>query len=364
VTARCSPEADLSSATTSPLDYCLCYREELLWEMMLMYRKAGSILLLVVLTGCPAFAQDWARKMFKETEHDFGYVARGAKAEYEFPLSNIYLEDVHIAGVRSSCGCTTPRIKQEWLKTYEKGAIIASFNTPLFLGRKGATVTVTFDKPFYAEVQLHVTGYIRGDVVFRPGSAQLGSVDQGTPADTKVAVGYAGRSDWQILEVKSANPHLSGKVVETARGGGRVSYELLVHLDANAPAGYVQDHLMLITSDRGSAQVPVPVEGYVAPPITVSPASLFMGVVPPGKQVTKQLVVRGSRPFRILSITCDDASFTFKTSEDGLPKALHVIPVTFAAGASTGKVVRTIRIETDLGETAPQLAAYAVVSRP
>jgi hypothetical protein len=329
-----------------------------------MWRKAGSVILLGLLAGAPALGQEWARKMFEETEHDFGYVARGAKAEHEFVLSNIYLEDVHIAGVRSSCGCTTPRIKQRWLKTYEKGAIIAHFNTPSFLGRKGATLTVTLDKPFYAEVQLHVTGYVRSDVVFNPGGAQLGSVDQGTPAEARLTVSYAGRSDWKILGVKSANRHLSGKVVETARGGGRVSYELLVHLDRSAPVGYLNDHLLLISNDRRSAQVPVPVEGRVVSAVTVSPASLFMGAVEPGKQVTKQLVVRGKRPFRILSISCDDDSFTFGTSADEAPRSLHVIPVTFVAGGSAGKIIKTIRIETDLGDTAPQLAAYAVVLSP
>ena len=149
-----------------------------------MWRRTVCVLLLLILTAAvPALGGDWARKMFEETSHDFGYVARGAKAEFEFVLSNIYLEDVHIAGVRSSCSCTTPRIKQAQLKTYEKGAIIAAFNTRSFLGRKSATVTVTFDKPLYAEVQLHVSGHIRSDVVLSPGSVQLGSVDQGTPAE-------------------------------------------------------------------------------------------------------------------------------------------------------------------------------------
>ncbi len=329
-----------------------------------MWRKAGSAVLLILFAVTPAIGQQWARKMFEEDSHDFGYVARGARAEFEFVLSNIYLEDVHIASVRSSCGCTSPRIKKAWLKTYEKGAIIATFNTNAFLGRRGATVTVTFDKPFYAEVQLRVSGHIRSDVVFSPGSVRLGSVAQGTAADSKVTVNYAGRSDWKILEVRSPNPHISGEVVQRSRGGGQVSYELRVHLDPNAPVGYLNDHLVLITNDRRATQIPVRVEGQVASAVTVSPGSLFMGVVQPGKKVTKQVVVRGNQPFRILSITCDDESFTFQTPVDGLPKPLHLIAVTFAAGASSGKVTRTIRIQTDLGQTVRSLTAYAVVLSP
>lgn len=329
-----------------------------------MLRRVGWILLLIFSAGSPVFGQNWAEKMFEVRRHDFGSVARGAKTEFEFVLSNIYVEDIHIASVGSSCGCTSPRIKKPLLKTYEKGAIIASYNTRAFMGRKGATITVTFDRPLYAQVQLQVSGYIRSDVVFDPGSVQLGSVDQGNPADRKVAVSYAGRSNWKILEVRSANPHVSARVIQNSRRGGWVLYDLVVHLDETAPAGYLRDHLMLITNDRQRTQIPLLVEGHVLPAVTVSPASLFMGVVEPGERVTKQLVVRAKKPFRILSITCDDEAFEFGDSAGDVPKLLHVIPVTFVAGENSGKVGRTIRIETDLGATAPELAAYAIVLSP
>ena len=77
--------------------------------------KSTSLLaLLFVLMGAvDASAQEWAKKMFKVTSHDFGTVARGAKAEFAFEFENIYEEEVHIASVRSSCGCTFPA----WRKT-------------------------------------------------------------------------------------------------------------------------------------------------------------------------------------------------------------------------------------------------------
>lgn len=327
-----------------------------------MSGKIGFVLLLTLLAAPPVFAQQWARKMFKETSHDFGSVARGAKAEFDFDLSNIYTEDVHVAGVRSSCGCTDVRIERPLLKTYQHGAIVASFNTRAFVGRKGATITVTFDKPFQGQVQLHVSGYIRSDVVLSPGSVQLGSVDQGSPVDKRIAVTHSGHRGWRILDVKSANPHISAQAVKSSRAGGRVTYDLKVHVHQTMPAGYVQDHLMLITNDRRSAQIPVLVEGRVLSAVTVSPASLFLGVVQPGRKVTKQLVVRSKKAFRIVSITCDDESFEFRTPAGGAPKRLHLVPVTFVAGESSGKVSKTIRIETDLGGSNPELAAHAVVA--
>ena len=89
-----------------------------------------------------------------------------------------------------------------------------------------------------------------------------------------------------------------------------------------------------------------------------------MGVVEPGKKVTRQLVVKGKKPFRILSVTCDDKSFTFGAVADKTPKTLHLVPVSFAPGQNAGKISRTIKIETDLGDSTPELAAYAVVPAP
>lgn len=327
-----------------------------------MGRKAALSLLLTILCGPPLLGQQWARDMFDTTRHEFGSIARGAKAEFQFVLTNGYMEDVHISGARSSCGCTSVRVAKPLLKTYEKGAIVASINTGRFTGHKSATITVTFDKPLPATVQLHVSSNIRGDVVFDPGSVQFGAVDQGTKVEKKVTVKCSGRSDWRIVEVTSTNPHLSAEAEETERGGRRVAYELLVRLDDDLPPGPIHDCLMLVTNDRTAPQIPLAVEGIVESGITVSPASLFMGVVEPGQKVSKQVVVRGKKPFRIVSVTCDGGCFEFDTSTQTDPKTLHLIPVMFVAGDKPGKVLQTIRIETDAEQAAPELSAYAVVA--
>jgi hypothetical protein len=327
-----------------------------------MRRRVVLWWFILTVAASPAAAQTWARKMFKETDHDFGHVARGSLAEYAFELQNIYLEDVHIAGVRSNCGCTIPRVQNETLKTYEKGAIIARINTPAFLGRKGATLTVTFDKPYRAEVQLQVRVNIRGDVVFEPGSVQFGSVEQNRPAETTVAVSYSGRDDWRILDARCANPHLTALPVERRRGGGQVVYDLIVRLDADAPAGYLGDPIVLTTSDRHAAQVSLAVEGRVLSSISVSPGSLFLGVVEPGRQVTRPIVVKGNQPFRVVAVRSEDGRFRFDVPVQAEPKTVHVIPVTFAAGQEEGKVVEEIVVETDLDGAASELRAYAVIA--
>jgi archaellum component FlaG (FlaF/FlaG flagellin family) len=334
-------------------------------QEFIMSRPVGSfgvVVVAILASFVPANAQEWAQKMFKDTEHNFGTVIRDSKTEYSFVLENLYMEDVHIAAVRTSCGCTTPRIETPTLKTYEKGSIVAHFNTDTFSGQRGATVTVTIDKPYYAEVQLHVKGFIRTDVMLNPGSVQFGAVDQGAAFLQKVNVNYnGGYSNWKIVDVKTDNPHLKVDVAETNRNYGQANYSLNVRLDDKAPVGYLNDHVMLITSDN--QKIPVLVEGRIEPAVSVSPAALFMGVVQPGQKVTKQLVVKSKKPFKILSITCDDKSFEFNTAKEDAAKPVHLIPVTFNAGGDLGKVVKTIKIQTDQGQFTPELAAYAVVSK-
>lgn len=322
-----------------------------------------SLLALLAIALCsPCLAQEWAEKMFTARSYNFGNVARGAKAEFAFELTNLYLDDVHIASVHASCGCTTPRVENDWLKTYEKGAVVAHINSDRFVGNQGSTITVTLDKPQYAQVQLHVKVHIYSDVLLEPSSVTLGGVAQGSPVERTISVRHTGRSDWQVLEVRSANSHLTGTVTETARQGGQVTYDLRAVLNKNAPAGYVKDYLWLITNDPRTKEIPVPVEGQVQAALSVSPSSLFLGVVQPGQSVTKQLVVRGQQPFRIASISGDCECLKATTPKDQEAKLLHLVPITFTARDKTGKITQTVQIETDSGQAVLKVPTYAVVA--
>lgn len=325
-----------------------------------MRGKSLAVACLLVGMCSPARAQQWAEKMFDSLSFDFGGVARASKVEHRFIFKNIYKEEVHVSSVRSSCGCTDVSVHNDHLKTYEQGEIVAILNTRAFVGQRSATITVTIDQPFYAEVQLRVSGYIRTDVVLDPSSVEFGSVDVGGKAEQRIAVAYAGRDDWKIEDVKNASPYLEAEVKETARGGGRVNYELIVRLKPQAPPGYFLEQLTLVTNDRREKEIPIDVEGRIASAISVTPSSLFLGVVAPGKQVTKQLVVRAAQPFKIVSVTCDDPAFAFKYPDDA--RALHMIPVTFTAGETEGKSTGKIRITTDLPDAAAlECTAYAQV---
>ena len=294
-------------------------------------------------------AQEWADKMFSKREHDFGTVARGAETVYRFEVTNLYKQPMKITGVSSSCGCTTPSVENGTFGTYEKAYVVAKFNTHSHVGRKGATLTVRFAPPYAAEVQLRVHGNIRGDVVFQPGAVQFGAVDQGAVKEQLINVSYAGRQNWQIVDITNDNDHFEVELQEKSRYGGRVTYGLLVRLKDNLPAGYVKDQITVITNDglRDSQRIPLIVEGRVTPEISVTPEALVLGDVQTGQSVTKKLIVRGKKPFKILDVDCGDDCFTFKTDSDS--KRLHFVELTFNPTHPSGPVKVPVRITTDRG---------------
>jgi hypothetical protein len=311
-----------------------------------------------------ASAQQWAEKMFSQRSHDFGSVPRSAKVEHTFVIKNLYKEDVHIAGVRTSCGCTEPRTVKDTLKTHEEGAIVAAFNTHAFSGQRSARVTVTIDRPQWAEVELNVKGYIRTDLVLEPGQVNLGTVPEGATADRKIRIQHYGASDWKITGAKSHSAFLEPTLKEVSRSGGRVVYELFVQLNEGAPAGYLADQLVLTTNDR-SARFPVMVEGRIVAPLSVSPTTLMLGTIAPGQKVVKQIVVKAAKPFSIVDVRCDDEAFSFEIPEPQEKKTVYMLPVTFTAGNAAGKVTRKIEIQTDLGErSTAELTVIGHVSAP
>lgn len=236
---------------------------------------------------------------------------------------------------------------------------MAAFNTRSFDGKRGATLTVVIDKPYYAEVRLRVDGVIRTDVSFEPGQVELGEVDFGQPTEKTVRVNFTGRSNWKITDVRSDNPNFEVELSEPQRANGRVAYDMTVRLKPSAPVGFVTDQLTIVTDSDGTG-LTLPVAGRVVPPVQVSPGLLTLGNVIPGQKVTKQLIVQGKTPFKVTGVKCPDGCFEFKVTDQA--KKLHVIPVTFTAGESPAKIEQKIEIETDLaGGTKACCVATAVV---
>jgi len=307
-------------------------------------RSILSIALVCAVAGQLTAAQ--VSSMFLKTNHDFGTVARAAKTEFRFEFDNPYPQTLHVRSIRTSCGCTTPIVETDTVAPGGRGSIVARFNTGTFTGARSATLTVTFDKPSFSEVQLHVKGYIRSDIVMNPGEVSFGSVREGQVSSASIDIDYAGRSDWKIVNVEPQDSFLTARIEEVSRSGGRAKYKLMVDLNGSAPTGTIQTEVMIRTNDRNLTRVPVKVNASVQPDIAVSPQMMALGDIKPGESVRQVVIVRGYQPFQIMSIKSSEFDIQFEPSTESKP--LHTLPLTISPRNGSGEVKGKIFVTTDL----------------
>ena len=300
-------------------------------------------------TQSSLFAQQWAHQMFQSTLHDFGALSRNAKAEHAFTFENKFEENVHIASVRSSCGCTKPVVDNPIVRPGEHGSIVAQFNTRSFIGHKSAMITVVFDQPYYAEVQLTVTGQIRSDIVTDPGEVQFGEVPIGKQLSKTIKISYAGRPDWKIVDVRGQSNHLEVRLNQEPGKGATVAYSMTVKLKETAPAGEMQEEIVVITNDKQNEKFSLPVLANIRPPVSVSPAVVALGSVAPNSVAKDRLIVRSEKPFSITEISCDDKRIQFQIPAGERP--IHIVPLTFTSDAQVGEIRQPIVVKTSLGKT-------------
>lgn len=287
---------------------------------------------------------DWTDQAFPIKRHDFGIVAVASKTEFRFPIHNPHSQPMHIQTVRASCGCTTPVVETPYIEPGQSGSLLAKFNTPTFRGKKGATLTVVIDKPFYQEVRLRVDGYIRSDIVFHPGEVDFGMVNQGDAVAKSTKILYAGRGDWEVVDLRANQPWLVPEKKQIKREGGRIEYMINVTVREDAPVGFFQDEVIVMTNDRAMPKVPLRVTGRVDAPLTIAPQSLALGQLQPGESVTERLVIRSKSAFTIDSITCEGWKVDFEPSAKA--KTMHIFNATFTATEANGAQKKPVVIVT------------------
>ncbi len=322
--------------------------------------KSINFTILAVLITCFATeisAQQWARKMFKATSHDFGTVAANSKSVYEFTFQNLYKEDVRIHSVRSSCGCTEVSVKNGSLKSWETGAIVAKFNTDKFRGNRSATVTVVIDKPFPAEVQLLVKGNIRGDISMSPGAVNFDEIKFSRMPTKKIQITKYGNINWKIEDVKSYFTHIGITLKVLRRDYRSVTYEMSVTPKTSAPEGFFNEQLIVFTNDPRNRRFPISISGKVPPLVEMSPNLVSIGAVKPGEVVKKKVLLKSEVPFQIQEITCDNTAFSAKVPQG--QKRLHFVEVSFKAGQTAAEIKDVFKIKTNLNKT---LHLHAVAS--
>jgi hypothetical protein len=297
----------------------------------------------------------WAEKMFKDGKdlsHDFGNVPKGAQLYHRFTITNIYAVPMEITDIQPGCHCTTATASKRVLQPRESGTIDVSVDARLFTGPKTVDIKVSVGPEFISKAVLRVTANSRADLVFNPGEISFGTVAAGQGAEQTIDVDYAGTLDWKVSEVVAKDVPLDVTLEKLNRSSGQVGYRVVAKLKKDAPVGQLKEEIYLKTNDPNSPLVPIVVEATVQAPVVVTPSALNLGGVKVGEALTRRVVVRGTKAFKVLGV-------------DGLGRGLElgnqlttdeavVQTIVFKCQIDkAGEFKREVKIRTSLQETTP-----------
>ena len=313
------------------------------------------LFLFSILAGQSVARETWGAAMFNTQRHDFGSVARGADAEFQFELTNIYTSDVRLVSVHTSCSCIQTRFTPQTLRPGETSAVVIRLNTSgQFLRNASAVLTVQLETIVSGArrmdtVQLFASGFIRPDVVLTPGSIEFGAVIEGTTVERTLLLEYTGNPNWALMRMERSQPFIHAVAEEVRRDRGNIAYRITVTLRDDAPVGYIRDALRFATNETSPGranpvEIVLPVQGVVTAPIQIKPMPMLIGILTPGESVTKSIVVRSVTPIRITNVTTTDTRFRFAFSEQA--STVHIISVAFSAGQPQD-IAEVIRISTN-----------------
>ena len=295
-------------------------------------------------------AQSVAQSVFEESSKDFGSVPRGTTLTHNFTLNNPTKTVLRVAGVRTSCTtCMSAAVGQVEVPPGESTVLAVTVDTRKFSGARTFTCHVQFDKPTFMEAQVLILANSRDDITLTPGQLAFGKVKKGSGPSAAVSIEHHGTAGWQITGVQNENGFLLAQLKETSRAGKHVIYQLSVKLREDIPVGVWHADVWLKTNDAATPRIRVPLSVEVEGLLTATPAEVVLGRVKPGGKVERKVVIRSAVPFKVTKVAGTDDHFVIRPDNDET-KTVHVLSVSFAAGAEPGELARRIEVETDLPE--------------
>lgn len=320
-----------------------------------MTRRATLAAALVAVLSGSALANDWAYGLFSEFERDFGKVERGAKVSHDFILANHSGKDVRIKGIRVSCNCTQANAASMRVAAGESTTIHVVMDTAAFAGSKSVTVFVQFDRPRRAEVALRVHAISTANVAAGGHEVDFGIVPEGQANEKRLNLDYAGNAAWRITGLDFGSPHIKAEVEEKARDAAKVRYELKISLAKTAPVGLLEDRIRIQTTDPKMREIIVLAKASIEAKVAVSPDKLDLRDAISGQTITKNLIIKASKPFRITRVEGTQGLVALRMAADS--KTTQIVTLTVTVPADPQQLPDHIELFTDVnGDKAINIA--------
>ncbi len=310
---------------------------------------------------------DWMTTVFPERAYDFGTVARGSQIRHSFPIINRTDSEIRIADWRTKCGCTDVKVGAKVIPPGTQTTVEATINTTNFQGYKPSGLTLILDRPVFAQVDLNITCFIRGDIVMSPGQIDFGTLRRSSKLPSaSLGLTYAGgRPDWNIVQMKTQTDKVKAVAKEASRTvDGQIHWQITATLQPGVANGYLKDQITLITNDSPAQTIPISVVANVQSAVSVTPSIINLGRIQPGQTISRPNLVhvRSSSPFSLSKVSATSPELEAAEVSPGAA-ADHILNLKLKAPTAPGSFHAVLKVETDLkDEPIAQVKVFATVA--
>ena len=264
-------------------------------------RLISSFLVLLLAVFYPAKAQPLI--FSAAPEYNFGEKRTGEVVEHSFVLENRGNQLLRIHRVRSSCGCTVPKLSKEEILPGDSAEVTVRVDLAGRSGTQRQNVTLNTNDPQQPAFTLSVTGEAQPSIRIEPRTLNFQIVDPtALPSGVIRMESTTGRA-FTIKKITTNNQRVDTKVV--AAGDG-LSAEVIVNPRAQQGEGHFTDVLIIETSEEDLASTRVLVMWQISKDVSVSPGQLSLVVPDKPQPISRFLMVRGTarleKPLEVTSV--------------------------------------------------------------
>jgi hypothetical protein len=232
---------------------------------------------------------------------DFGEKTPDQVVSHTFVLQNGGTQPVHIANVRTSCGCTTAALKTNTIDPGQSAdlAVILTLQ-----GRKGPqrkTIYVESSDPTVGNLRLEVAGQVTTPIAVQPEGLHFGSLAR--DGDVARDVLLVARTN-VTFHVKVVRPSSSGFAAEATTQEEGKAYRITIRSLGPRIGGTSHTLVQVETDLAAMPVVSIPVTAFTVSDIVAAPATLMLvqGATNESRTYSVNLSSPAGKPFKVVKV--------------------------------------------------------------
>ncbi len=214
--------------------------------------------LMVVLSLCfSTFAITQPKIAISNEVIDLGVIYSGAIKTGRYIVKNIGDQSLRINSVQPSCGCTTAKRPEDWIRPGQTDTIEIQFNSTGFRDKVEKYISIESNDPISKSLTVKLIGEIREEL--QPTSMSstlwLGTVPLGKQAEQTMTFKNISDRPISIKNISTSSPTVKVKADQKPIAPGRET--TIVVTVTPDKAGYNNEQIVLETDSKNQSKVPL-----------------------------------------------------------------------------------------------------------